>query len=46
MPESCDIATHVAKYGTKSIVCDQAAQDLFAKCQSVPLVKSMPLLNL
>ena len=46
MPESCDIALHVAQNGTKSIVCDQDAQDLFAKCQSAPLVKSMPFLNL
>ena len=46
MPESCDIALHVAESGTKSIVCDQAAQDLFAKCQNLPLLGSMPLLNL
>eukprot|EP00493_Phyllostaurus_siculus_P020950 UN21275 len=45
MPESCDIALHVAENGAKSIVCDQAAQDLFAKCQSPPLAGSMPLLN-
>jgi len=45
MPESCDIALHVAENGMKSIVCDQAAMDLFAKCQNVPLAKSMPLLN-
>eukprot|EP00493_Phyllostaurus_siculus_P020951 UN21276 len=43
MPESCDIALHVAENGMKSIVCDQAAMDLFAKCQNVPFSKKHAL---
>merc|ERR1719499_2532511 len=45
MPESCDIALHVAKNGTRKIPCDEEAIKLYNMSQENPLAMCNPLLN-